>query len=663
MAFDRPMEADSVDDMGLLSSIIRAPVLGIMWMLGGGGDDSKAESEDCEEEENHVLKHIDSELMGDNNDTDGDRKEQSGCIDRQEDSSDGCQGVNRISSVNDDDDPCPNAAATSQDTLNQGYPNANNGENKSPNWTLHSDSSESDTSKNTNKASRRSQDKDGNESTSSMDPATEGIMNDLVAVMESNHITDQDAKSKEGSPSNGPATMVLSQSKMTSSSTTSLAASYSAGTFSNHQTSNQTLHSSINNGQSSSNPLIRGKDKKMSWSDECGNRSLVEYFEDPPKTSKHWSAMRRNNRRTRHSFDGADMKGGGGTRGRGAEVRVIKSALKRSGSYSPPIAPLYASSGRGQRLTASFSASSSSHSSDSSFPSPGLTSGMKSFKSISVIGSSDESDRSSSDNLSPNNSKSSAHSLDTDDSMAAVTSTKLNATDVQCVPTTLQVGRGQAGGLIIPRGGPSDSRYYFPRGGPNDPRYQLILGTAVPTSAQQAETSEQEEKGEKSTPQDAFPSNNAKGSGSSPNPALVSGRSSPGHHHHFLPRTNGYISPQYGFYVAITPPTPEVYAQHHPTSKQVQQLKQSYQQFQSQNKYKAPSPIPEGAPIPQRFVGKSSVPRPSSNRATQERDQQLPSASRQHSSLKPTFTKNKKGMGMLLAENPHHGVWPTVPFG
>ena len=35
MAFERPVEADRVDDLGLLSSIVRGP---IMWMLGGDRD-------------------------------------------------------------------------------------------------------------------------------------------------------------------------------------------------------------------------------------------------------------------------------------------------------------------------------------------------------------------------------------------------------------------------------------------------------------------------------------------------------------------------------------------------------------------------------------------------------------------------------------------------
>jgi len=296
---------------------------------------------------------------------------------------------------------------------------------------------------------------------------------------------------------------------------------------------------------------------------------------------------------------------------------------------------------------------------------------MRSFRSLSVIGS----DSSSAEHVS----KESMHSHETQDSLAAVTNKKLNSNEVQCVPSTLQVGCGRAsGGLIIPRGGPADSRYYFPRGGggPNDPRYQVILGTGMPGAHGQetkAKDGQDETKEEKKQENEA----NEKVVGS-PNPASAfnggGGRSSPGHHHHFLPRhhTNGYISPQYGFYVNITPPTPELYAARNPLKsgekppRSAVQQQQSYQQFQYQSKYQAPSPIPEGSPggpqgIPQRFVGKSSVPRPSSNKTSSERQDQM--TGMRKNSLKPTFTKNKKGMGMLLAENPHHGVWPTVPFG
>ena len=48
MAFDRPLEADRVDDLGLFSAFIRAPVIGtLMWVLGG----SKAMEEEKKQKE------------------------------------------------------------------------------------------------------------------------------------------------------------------------------------------------------------------------------------------------------------------------------------------------------------------------------------------------------------------------------------------------------------------------------------------------------------------------------------------------------------------------------------------------------------------------------------------------------------------------------------
>jgi hypothetical protein len=36
MAFDHPLEADKVDDLGLFSTFVRAPIVGvIMWAIGG----------------------------------------------------------------------------------------------------------------------------------------------------------------------------------------------------------------------------------------------------------------------------------------------------------------------------------------------------------------------------------------------------------------------------------------------------------------------------------------------------------------------------------------------------------------------------------------------------------------------------------------------------
>jgi len=271
----------------------------------------------------------------------------------------------------------------------------------------------------------------------------------------------------------GPATsaVLTSEDKMPFSSTTSLSVSYSATTFSNpHQSQIKSHHSSFNNGdhpslssiQNNSSSSMRGM-KKTSWSDECGNRSLVEYsyFDDssvPPK-SNHWSAMKRNSSRSsRHSFDGVDQ-GFGARRG---EVRVIKSALKRSGSYSPPVT-LYSNNSKGMTDSNSSPAESSSS-----------TPEMKSFRSLSVIGSSFDS----------STSDSSEHENDGFELSHNTDDTRLSNSN-ECVPSTLQFGCGRAsGGLIIPRGGPSDPRYYFP-GGSSDSRYTLILGAGIPTTHEQ----------------------------------------------------------------------------------------------------------------------------------------------------------------------------------
>ena len=46
MAFDRPLEADKIDDLGLFSSFLRAPIVGpIMWMIGGSSAKRKEEEE------------------------------------------------------------------------------------------------------------------------------------------------------------------------------------------------------------------------------------------------------------------------------------------------------------------------------------------------------------------------------------------------------------------------------------------------------------------------------------------------------------------------------------------------------------------------------------------------------------------------------------------
>ena len=653
MAFDRPIEADSVDNLGLLSSLFRAPVLGIMWLLGGEhakeDEHLKQENESMEQELSDASDNgrVSGEVGGSK-------------ADCHSNGSDGCH-PGKKPHFNDSDPPVASAASVTP--ANQAEVNGHNKENSPHNQlsveVLDSSDDESKCKSKRTPAKNNGRPPSSRHSSSPrvghtavLDPAID-MIDDLVAVMERSTITI--------GGSSGPATSAIltSQENMACSSITSLSVSYSATTFSNpiasqimshHSSFSDGDHPSMSATQHNSSCSIRGI-KKMSWSDECGNRSLVEYsyFDDSaaPPRSNHWSGMKSNSwRASRHSFDGTE-KGLGTRRG---EVRIIKSALKRSGSYSPPQTLFGNNSRRPTASTPSLSESSSAS----------KMSEMKSFRSLSVIGSSfDSSGSDSSEHVN----KALEVSYDTDDFTAAVTDKLLNSNE--CVPSTLQFGCGRAsGGLIIPRGGPSDPRYDFP-GGSRDSRYKLILGAGIPaTQEQQAVASEQRKQNDKPA-QDASPDGKAS---FSPNPAtsIANGRNSPGHHH-FLPRhpPNGYISPQYGFYVNITPPTPEPYMKAgDKLSRNAAMQQQSYLQFQHQD-FRAPSPIPEGSPdpvaIPQRFVGRSSVPRPSSNRPSQEQNQSL-STSR-HNSLKPTFTKNIKGMGMILAESTDHGVWPTVPFG
>jgi hypothetical protein len=54
MAFDRPLEADQVDDLNLFSLLLRAPVLGtLMWFLGG--DASRKEEEEARRRQDMLL--------------------------------------------------------------------------------------------------------------------------------------------------------------------------------------------------------------------------------------------------------------------------------------------------------------------------------------------------------------------------------------------------------------------------------------------------------------------------------------------------------------------------------------------------------------------------------------------------------------------------------
>eukprot|EP00548_Thalassiothrix_antarctica_P012093 CAMPEP_0194159556 /NCGR_PEP_ID=MMETSP0152-20130528/77901_1 /TAXON_ID=1049557 /ORGANISM="Thalassiothrix antarctica, Strain L6-D1" /LENGTH=282 /DNA_ID=CAMNT_0038869141 /DNA_START=645 /DNA_END=1493 /DNA_ORIENTATION=- len=68
MAFDRPLEADKVNDLGLFSSFIRAPVVGVlMWALGG--DEAKRIEE--EQQERELIEQLTGEQQQHNNSNDG----------------------------------------------------------------------------------------------------------------------------------------------------------------------------------------------------------------------------------------------------------------------------------------------------------------------------------------------------------------------------------------------------------------------------------------------------------------------------------------------------------------------------------------------------------------------------------------------------------------
>lgn len=415
-------------------------------------------------------------------------------------------------------------------------------------------------------------------------PVTQ-IVDDLVAVMESSTIDP------------GPATSAADSS---SPNTMALPASHSASAFPNHQIPQ--LHHAH-----SSNSSIRSK--KTSWSDERGSRPLVEYSDDLKTSykSEHWTQLRRKKVR-RNSFDGDDKRSGT----RRSQVRVIKSAL-RSGSYSPPVTKMYASGG------AAMSTSSSTSSTSSSRQSPPTGGDMRSFHSLSMIGSS-SSDSSSPDpfNLSTNSS----------DSLAAETNQKLSMADNVHVPSTLQQGRGGANGLIIPRGGPSAA-------------YHLTLGTRVGGEHQGRGVAKE--------------NNQAEGGANAPlngNNYVNNGRKISPHHHMFLPHPpNGYVSPQYGFYVNITPPTPIHAAKRGSPLRPFEESSPQQQSYQQVNTF-PPSPIPEVEFVNEKRPGPKLDPMPESvePRAMKTR-------------LKPTFPKNRVGMGMVLAGNHHSHAWPSIPMG
>ena len=328
--------------------------------------------------------------------------------------------------------------------------------------------------------------------------------------------------------------------------------------------------------------------KKMSWSDEAGRQPLVEYFDDRIRSSRPQRSRWRPSRSC--SFDSQDASSRS-SRGR-SQVRVIKSALKRSGSYSPPM-QMYA----GPSYSDSVCSTSSYHSSNS---------GMKSFKSLSVVGSTD-------------------------------------SDSVDCISPD----ENRHVGSVIPTGGAF-------------PSFQLTLGTAV-VRKPEGVSSQDEGESKTLTPKTEGP------------PIVGTSPVLPHSHHsnrqsskphHFLPHhSNGYVSPQYGFYVNITPPTPEMFYPRPPPgtfsdqskNKAAQVQQPSHQQFAKQKKPFRPSPIPEVTTV----VSPHENVKPPLQPMFHDSPHNTPGAVRK--SLKPAFVK-KNRMGMFLSDNPHQ-VFPTVPFG
>ena len=545
MAFDRPIEADRVEDLGLFSSFIRAPLVGtILWLLGG--DEAKKEQDEEDRERRASMnaddvRETDASAAGNGKNEDG--------IDVDQGKGD-CQTTDDPSTI----EPWPRiSSAVDSDEDFANFPNYEK--------FVTSDISSPHVSQQVLRTD-----------SSSSGPASR-VVDELVAVMDASSLDERGGMKKRG--------------PKRSSSRSDLAALDTCDASESEFTSSKPLSSrgSTQNLSRSNRSISSMNKKKMSWSDETGAQPLVEYFDERMhecryKRSNCWKPSRS------CSFDSQD-KMLPLSRGGRSKVRVIKSALKRSGSYSPPMMMHVAPS------LSMDSEVSSQHSS---------TTGMKSFRSISVVGST-SSDSTSSDSW-----------------------------ENRHVPSSLQVGSERtSGGLIIPTGGPG----VFPG-------YQLTLGTNA-----KPEGSSQEEETKLNLPSPENPASTT----TMPHPQ--NRHSKP---HHFLPHhSNGYISPQYGFYVNITPPTPEMFYPRPPPGPTFDKYNnknvgQSYQQFTNQRN--RPSPIPEVTTV--------TSPTNENNPPSQPLFQDKSPAPRRREKLKPAFTKNK--MGMFWSENPHQ-VWPTVPFG
>ena len=525
MAFERPIEADRVEDLGLFSSFIRAPIVGtILWFLGGE-DAKKAEEEDrrrgsIDEEENFR----DYELKS----GEGKRTVE-------------IESWPQISSGESDLDinniPSYEKIVTAEFSASEQSTNIRHEDSSGP-------------------ASR--------------------VVNELVAVMDATSLDERERMRK--------------RSPRKCSSKSNLASLDTAeGTEAIDTDTVRPSLSSTSNISSNSN-IVK---KKMSWSDEKGHQPLVEYYDE----QIHSSRYRRNNWRPSRScsFDSQDKLSSLNTRGR-SQVRFIKSALKRSGSYSPPIQMCHSDS--------VCSTSSSNQSSKSE---------VKSFRSLSVIGS-----------------------TDSDSNCDSLNETRNDPSVLQ------QMGCG-SGALNIPHGMPG--------------AYHLTLGTVVPVP-----TTKQSTSAEESTNLSPSKAGNTATSRTFHSITHSQNNRQSSRPHHFLPHhSNGYISPQYGFYVNITPPTPEMFYPRPPPgtftdakSSKTTVQQQSYQQFAKQKPFR-PSPIPEITTVAHNENKKLPL-QPMFQESTHVTPRDVGKKS-----LKRTFIKNKQ-MGMFLSDNPHQ-VFPTVPFG
>ena len=544
MAFDQHIEADQVgsDNIGLFSSIIARPIL---WLLGV--DQDKAAEEKGRED---ILKlECDMQDTSDLSDDDA-----------------GDDGGNSVGVEGSEDGTKPSFTGSAHRDSGFEHYTIDRGRREND---LRIDESCNRDKPNQIHPIRKSSPQSGDDCSH----ASLKIVDGLVVAMGRNTIEKNYS---------APATRAASFRG-------ELSSSHSASEFSTSVSPKPPLHKA-----NSSNSM---KSKKTSWSDEHGDRPLVEYSDDHHQTieSRHWTQLRRKKRSI--SLDDGNEKR--------SQVRVIKSAL-RAGSYSPPVSMSYASDGE----------SHSSHSISSSSSQIRAEHGGKiSSNSLSIVMSS----------LGTSSPDSISVSENSDDSLAAELSEKLSMKDnnVQCVPSTLKQRGQRANGLIIPS-------------------YHLTMGTQcnANTGARTGEQLSSEE--------------DYSDGGSNPTSNNNKSRMQTKAQNTFLPHPpNGHVSPQYGFYVNITPPT----TLHTKSVKRGSPLRPFEESSPQQQSFKGFSPF-FPSPIPEVELAKEMGAAP--HLATLSGSPETSADVKNR--MKPTFPKNRVGMGMVLAGNQHH-AWPSIPMG